>query len=97
MKGKSLKKYLKTKLKDKEFSISYEEVKMHLKIARIIEDLRLKSGLTQVQLAKKANVSQPMIARLERGDQDRVPTLSTINKVLSALGYEADLTIKKAA
>ena len=50
-----------------------------------------------MQLAKKANVSQPMIARLERGDQDRVPTLSTINKVLSALGYEADLTIKKAA
>jgi len=97
MKGKSLNKYLKAKLKDKEISISYDEVKMHLKIARIIEDLRLKSGLTQAQLAKKAGVSQPMIARLERGDQDRVPTLSTINKVLSALGYEADLTIKKAA
>jgi transcriptional regulator with XRE-family HTH domain len=36
-----------------------------------------------------------MIARLERGDQDRVPTLATINKVLAALGYEADLVIKK--
>ena len=32
MKGKSLKKYLKTKLKDKEFSVSYEEVKMHLRL-----------------------------------------------------------------
>jgi len=97
MKGKSFDKYLKSKLKDKEISISYEEVKMHLKIAKAIEDIRLKAGLTQAQLAKKAKVGQPMIARPERGDQERVPTLSSINKVLSALGYEADLTIRKAA
>lgn len=97
MKGKPFKSYLKSKLKDTEFRIGYEEVKMHLKIAALIEEMRIKSGLTQAQLAKKANVSQPMIARLEKGDQDRTPTLSTINKVLAALGYEADLTIKKIA
>lgn len=97
MKGKNFDQYLKSKLKDKEISIHYEEIKMHLKIAKTIEDIRLKSGLTQAQLAKKAKVSQPMIARLEKGDQDRVPTLSTINKVLTALGYEADLTIRKAS
>ena len=97
MKGKSLDKYVKSKLKDKEIALSYERVKMHLKIASIIEDLRIKEGLTQAQLAKRAGVSQPMIARLERGDQDRIPTLATINKVLQALGYEADLIIKKAA
>jgi len=97
MKGKPFKSYLKSKLKDTEFRIGYEEVRMHLKIAALIEEMRIKSGLTQTQLAKKANVSQPMIARLEKGDQDRTPTLSTINKVLAALGYEADLTIKKIA
>lgn len=97
MKGKSFDKYLKSKLKDKEIAVSYEEVKMHLKIAKIIEELRLKAGFTQAQLAKKSKVSQPMIARLEKGDQDRVPTLATINKVLTALGYEADLIVKKAA
>jgi predicted transcriptional regulator len=97
MKGKSFDKYLNSKLKDKQIAVDYEQVKMHLKIAKIIEKLRLKKGLTQSQLAKKANVSQPMIARLERGDQDRVPTLATINKVLAALGYEADLVIKKVA
>ena len=70
---------------------------MHLKIARVIEELRIKANLTQSELAKRAGVSQPMIARLERGDQNRVPTLSTINKVLFALGYEADLVIKKVA
>lgn len=97
MKGKSFDSYLKSKLKDKEIRIEYEEVRMHLKIAKTIEKIRIKSGLTQAELARMAKVSQPMIARLERGDQDRVPTLSTINKVLAALGYEADLTIKKVA
>ena len=63
----------------------------------MIEKLRLKNGLTQSELAHMAGVSQPMIARLERGDQDRVPTLSTINKVLNALGHEANLVIKKVA
>lgn len=97
MKGKSFDSYLKTKLKSKGFAVAYEEIKMHLKVAKVIEELRVKEGLTQAQLAKKAKVSQPMIARLERGDQNRTPTLATINKVLSALGYEADLIIKKAA
>lgn len=95
--GKSFDKYLKSKIKDKELLVAFEEVAMHLKIAKLVETLRAKEGLTQAQLAKKANVSQPMIARLERGDQDRVPTLTTINKVLSSLGYEIDLIIKKAA
>ena len=96
-KSKTLSQYVKTKKNDKEFQVAYEEVKMHLKIARLVEDFRLKAGLTQTQLAKKAGVSQPMIARLERGDQDRVPTLSTINKVFKALGYKIDLNIKEVA
>ena len=70
---------------------------MHLKIAHLVEELRLKANMTQMQLAKKACVSQPMIARIERGDQDRVPTLFTINKVFKALGYKVDLKIKKVA
>ena len=96
-KSKTLSQYVKSKKNSKEFQVAYEEVKMHLKIARLVEDIRLKAGLTQTQLAKKAGVSQPMIARLERGDQDRVPTLSTINKVFKALGYKIDLNIKEVA
>ena len=97
IKGKSLNTYLKKKLKDKELRLAFDEVKMHLKVAKIIEELRIKAGLTQTELAKSAGVSQPMIARLEKGDQDRVPTLATINKVLAVLGYQVDLIIKKAA
>ena len=96
-KEKTLKNYIKSKNKNDEFRLMYEEVKMHLKIAHLIEELRLKANMTQSQLAKKSSVSQPMIARLEKGDQDRVPTLSTINKVFKALGYEIEVGIKKAA
>ncbi len=97
IKGKSFNKYLKSKLSDKSIAILIDEVKMHLKIARTIENLRIEKNYTQVQLSKKAGVSQPMIARIERGDQNRIPTLATINKILNALGYEVNLTIKKAA
>lgn len=88
---------LKKKMKDSDFRVKFEESKTHLKVARIVEELRLKAGMTQKELAEKTGVSQPLIARLENGDQDRVPTLATINKVLNALGYEVDLVIKKAS
>jgi len=96
-KGLKLKNYTKIKLKDDEFKVAFEEVKMHLKIAKLLEELRHKAGLTQAELAKATGVSQPMIARLERGDQDRVPTVHTINKIFRALGYEVDLVIKRVA
>jgi len=96
-KGIKFKSYLKKKLVVRDLRIAYEEATIHLKVANLIEELRNKAGLTQTQLAKKAGVSQPMIARLERGDQDRIPTLSTINKVFGALGYEVDIVVKKVA
>ena len=96
-KQKTLKNYIKSKTKSDEFTPAYEEVKMHLKMAHLLEKLRIKANMTQAQLAKKASVSQPMIARLERGDQDRVPTLSTINKIFKVLGHETTVVIKKVA
>lgn len=50
------------------------------------EDLRkfrLKIGLTQTELAKRAGVSQSLVARIEAGDID--PRLSTLRKIWSAL------------
>jgi predicted transcriptional regulator len=44
-------------------------------------------------VAKKASVSQPMIARLEKGDHQRTPTFDTIYKILKVLGYELSLNV----
>jgi predicted transcriptional regulator len=48
-----------------------------------IRAMRKKAGLTQEQLAKKAGVSQALIARIEAGTID--PRISTLRKILEAL------------
>jgi len=48
-----------------------------------IRELRRKTGMTQADLAKKAGMSQSMIARIESGSVD--PRVSTLKKVLEAL------------
>lgn len=59
-----------------------------------IRALRKKAGLTQEQLARKAGVSQALIARIENGTID--PRMSTLRKILSALdSVEIRSTIKE--
>lgn len=57
-------------------------------IDRLIE-LRKAKGLTQKDLAKAANLTQPAIARLER--KGTIPQLDTLLKVANALDYELEL------
>lgn len=47
--------------------------------------------------SSQSGVSRPMIARMEKGDQNRVPTLNTINKVFKCLGYEVELGLREVA
>ncbi|RMF89534.1 MAG: CBS domain-containing protein [Methanobacteriota archaeon] len=48
-----------------------------------LRQYRLRIGLTQTELARKAKVSQSLIARIEKGAID--PRLSTLKKILGAL------------
>lgn len=93
--GRSLQSFIIDKVFTDEFHLNYEEKEIHLRVASLVENLRTQQGITQVELARRAGVSQPMIARLEKGDQDRVPTLSTIHKIFGALGYKVELKIKE--
>ncbi|MCD1294248.1 transcriptional regulator [Methanocella sp. CWC-04] len=56
---------------------------MELPTPESIKKRRMKLGLTQSALAEKANVSQPLIARIESGDVD--PRLSTLRSIINAL------------
>tara|TARA_B100000686_G_C15853056_1_gene508173 strand:- start:18 stop:338 length:321 start_codon:yes stop_codon:yes gene_type:complete len=60
-------------------------------IATLIYKLRLSSGLTQTELADKANITQPVLARLESGKDTRVPTLKLLLKVAQATGKRLTL------
>lgn len=52
-----------------------------------IAQLRLKKGWSQAEFAKRAETSQPYIARLELGRVD--PQISTVIKLAKALGISA--------
>jgi HTH-type transcriptional regulator / antitoxin HipB len=95
--SKSLNQLVSKYEKNEEFKIAYEERRFYLQIAHMIRDLREKVGFSQAEVARKARVSQPMIARLERGDHRRTPTIETIHRILSILGYQLILEVKPAA
>lgn len=55
-------------------------------VGRNIRLARRRAGLTQRQLAAATGISQPTIAKLERGVDD--PRLSTVQRLLEASGEE---------
>lgn len=56
---------------------------MELPTPEDLRDRRTTAGLTQAELAERAGVSQPLIARVEGGDVD--PRLSTLRGIVNAL------------
>jgi len=58
-----------------------------------LRERRTELGLTQSDLAERADVSQPLIARIEGGDVD--PRLSTLRRIVNAL-QEAEGGILRA-
>ncbi|HEY3241335.1 MAG TPA: helix-turn-helix transcriptional regulator [Acidimicrobiia bacterium] len=54
--------------------------------AQMVREARRRAGLSQHELAKRAGVHQPAIARWESGRTD--PSLSTVERLVSACGLE---------
>lgn len=59
-----------------------------MSIGQQIRKARDKQGLTQVELAAKAGVSRPTVARVEAGDD---VSTATLEKVAAALGLAIEL------
>lgn len=66
---------------------------MELPTPQDLRERRTELGLTQSELADRADVSQPLIARIEGGDVD--PRLSTLRRIVNAL-QEAEGGILRA-
>ena len=56
---------------------------MDLPTSEDLRERRTELGMTQSELAERADVSQPLIARIEGGDVD--PRLSTLRRIVNAL------------
>ncbi len=80
---------LKKELKSKSFRASYNEEMARLKMARQIREFRTAKKLTQNALAKKADMPQSVIARIESGNHSI--SLDTLNRIAHAIGRKVEL------
>lgn len=62
-------------LKKPNFRAEYDALEQEFSIARALIEARLESGMTQVDVAQRMGVSQPVVARLESGKNVSVKSL----------------------
>jgi ribosome-binding protein aMBF1 (putative translation factor) len=86
--GGSFKDYLQKQLADPEFRRAYEARMVVAELAMAVRRMREEEGLTQAQLAALIGVKQPMIARVERGSDQRTPRWDVLRRVGLALGKQ---------
>lgn len=76
----------KRKKKDSDFAKDFESGYEEFKIGMMIKEMRLKSGMTQEQLAEKLDTKKSVISRMENHSED--VRLSTLRKVASVFGKQ---------
>jgi len=64
-------------------------IEFRLELFAALTEAREKQGLSQRQLAKKANMTQPELARLEKANKN--PRIETLLKATVPLGYKLKL------
>ena len=82
------------KMKDPKFRKEWESNNEEFELARTIIRLRIKSGMTQKDLAERAHTSQPSIARLESGSYHNL-SLSFLRRVGGALHVKPRVKFEK--
>ncbi len=82
----SIKQFIDELLTDPDFREEYFKKDIAFEISEMIIDLRIKFGLTQLELARKVGTHQSSIARLERGSY--LPSLSFLLKIARALNID---------
>ena len=56
---------------------------------------RIETGLTQAEVAERIGTTQSAVARLESGSQKHSPSIATLEKYASALGYKLQVRLVK--
>lgn len=71
-------------LKDPEIRVLFEEERAKTLIADAVRTARIRAGLTQVELAKRADTTQTVISRIESGSDSRIPSLALLARIAGA-------------
>ncbi len=88
----TFKSHLDEKQKDKEFKKIFEEEKQLLEISLKVIEAKKNAGLSQNELAHKANITQQQLSKIENGVNCN---MLTFLKVCHALGIKIDLEKEK--
>ena len=75
------------------FKVEFDVETAKLKLAHKLAELREGAGLTQAQLAKRMDISQQLVSRIESGSNNI--TLSTLIKFVDLLGVCIEVDFKK--
>ena len=87
---KPLRQYVHEQIKrSPRFAQHLEGAEADVNLAIALAQLREQRGLSQRELAERAGMKQPQIARLEKGAQ--LPNVATLWRVLSVLGATLEL------
>ncbi len=70
------------------YRVAYENRRLIQEVAHAVRSMRESTGLTQQQLATAIDSSQPTIARLERGLDQRVPRWDLLRRIGLVLGKQ---------
>lgn len=73
----------------------YEELKEEFELLDEILKARAEAGLTQVELATRIGTTQSAVARLESSMGKHSPSIGTLRRYASALGYRLQVRLVK--
>ncbi|MEX0782883.1 MAG: helix-turn-helix domain-containing protein [Dehalococcoidia bacterium] len=79
-------------LKDPATRAAYEARRPAYELASKFIEIRTRLGISQRQLAARAHMTQPEIARLESAQVQ--PTWETVSRILGAVGAELDIKLR---
>lgn len=86
---------IESELKNPEFAKHYQRELLANAIATMVVQLRQAAHLTQSELAKKAGTTQPVIARLEKGTEKRIPSLELLTRIATASNSRLNISFEK--
>ncbi len=85
-----VKELLEKEFEDVALKSNYDQIKKEYELIEQIVKIRKQKKISQVDLAKKARVSQQAISRLER--EKHIPKIDTLMKIVDGLGLKLTLT-----
>ena len=77
-----------------EAAAAYEQARLRFELAEAIRTRREELGWSQRQLAERAGMTQPGVARFEAGGT--TPTLPLLERIATALGLTVNVSLEPA-